>query len=467
MRNEKGTKCLRRSVWMRLLCLLMVLTLTGCDFFGGENKSYYKEYTPKPEESAEASEEPEVKISRAEAMELAGEYLKTMTPEEKIGQLFVVNLELLDTRKGGFYEFRKCTKKMKEALEKYHVGGVILFSRNIGKPNKTKKMIADLQEASEIPLFVTVDEEGGEVARIGSNKKMGTTSFPSAEEIGKEEDGNYVYEMGRTIGREIKSLGFNVDFAPVADVRTSDLNTEIGSRSFGDDPEKVADLVSAFVQGIQEKNVSATLKHFPGQGSSNGDTHVGSVNIDSSIARLRKVDFVPFQSGIEAGADFVMVSHISVSRVTETTVPASMSELVMQTILREELGFKGVVITDALDMSSITDYYTPAETAYNTFKAGADIILMPTDLDAAYQEIWNKVKDGTIEESRLNESVLRILTVKFQRGILKEMRPVLTPTPETVPTMTAAPAADSTKKKQKSGKTAKSERRGNKKTKEK
>lgn len=140
--------------------------------------------------------------------------------------------------------------------------------------------------------------------------------------------------MGKTIGSEIKELGFNVDFAPVADVKTSDLNEEIGDRSFGDDPDKVADYVSAFVQGLKKVNVASAVKHFPGQGSSSGDTHKGSVNIDSSISKLRKVDFVPFESGIEAGADFVMVSHISVSKVTETSVPASMSPLIMQTIFK-------------------------------------------------------------------------------------------------------------------------------------
>lgn len=444
----------RYHIVTKMLCLLLAIQLTGCGILG-EKKQDYKRYTPKPEESPVASELPLVNLTEEEAAEMARQYMESLTVEEKVGQLFVVNLEQLDLHKGSYYEFKKCTKRMKEALERYHVGGVILFSRNIAKPKQTVKLIADLQESSNIPLFVAVDEEGGDVARIASNKKMKTTAFPTAEEIGQTEDGEYVYEMGRTIAREIRSLGFNVDFAPVADVKTSELNTEIGNRSFGDDQDKVAELVSAFVQGCQERNVSATLKHFPGQGSSTGDTHQESVDIDSSISKLRKYDFVPFQAGIKAGADFVMVSHISVSRVTETTEPASMSELVMQTILREELDFRGIIITDALDMSSITDNYTPAEAAYSAFKSGADIILMPTDLEQAYQEVLARVQDGSVEASRLDESVLRILTVKFRRGVLREedLEKVTAVTSE--PKATGTPVATTVppkKKHKKSGK---------------
>ncbi len=356
--------------------------------------------------------------SMEDAMAAASEYMEGMDVEEKIGQLFVVNLEQLDLRKGTFFEWKKCTKRMIKSLDKYKVGGVILFSRNIANRKQTEKLISGLQNGSSIPLTVAVDEEGGDVARIAGNEKMGTTSFPSMQEVGLTRDVQYVKNMGETIGSEIKELGFNVDFAPVADVKTSELNLEIGSRSFGDDPDKVADFVVAFVEGMQSQNISATLKHFPGQGSSNGDTHVEGVNIDSSIMGLRKNDFVPFKAGIEAGADFVMVSHISVSKVTETQQPASMSELIMKTILRDELDFRGVIVTDAMDMASITNEYTPGEAAYAAVSAGADVVLMPADLGEAYEEILNKVNDGSISMERLDESVLRILTVKFYRGLM-------------------------------------------------
>lgn len=392
------------------LCIL----LTGCQD-GGTTADYTEKETPGTEDSSAPSEG----MEREKAIEAAVDYMKDMTVEEKVGQLFIVNLELLDTRKGNYYEWKKFTKNMKSSLGKYHVGGVILFSRNIAGRKQTKKLISRLQEHSSTPLFVTVDEEGGDVARIADNGRMGTTAFPTMEEIGNTKDESYVYDMGATIGSEIKELGFNVDFAPVADVKTSELNLEIGSRSFGGDPGKVAGMVGAFVKGIQGQDISATLKHFPGQGSSSGDTHIESVNIDSSITGLRKNDFVPFEAGIEAEADFVMVSHISVSKVTETSQPASMSGLIMDTILRGELGFTGIIITDAMDMASITGNYTSAEAAYGAINGGADIVLMPSDFEMAWNEILSKANDGTISAERLDASVLRILTTKFMRGIMQ------------------------------------------------
>ena len=397
------------------MSLILVISLTGCSISGNDKN---ESATSSP--TAQKKTDEKKGMDRKDAYVKASEYMKNMTLEEKVGQLFVVNLEQLDSSKGSYFEWKKCSKKMMESIKKYNVGGVILFSRNIGNRKQTKNLIKKLQMKSPIPLFVTVDEEGGDVARIAGNPDMKTTSFPTMEEVGNKEDTKYVNKMGQTIGNDIKQLGFNVDFAPVADVKTSNLNLEIGSRSFGSDPQKVASMVKAFVNGMQSTNVSATLKHFPGQGSSKGDTHIESVNIDSSIAALRKVDFVPFEEGIKVGADFVMVSHISVSRVTETAQPASMSELIMKTILREELGFDGVIITDAMDMASITDEYSSAEAALGAFEAGADIILMPTDFDEAYNAILNAAKSGDIDLEKIDESVQRILTVKFMRGIISD-----------------------------------------------
>lgn len=406
-----------RTGKMFALCMAFLLVFTGCTNPFTGNRPEIKTYDTSSEATSEQEEEIE-EISWEDALLIATDYMRDMTQEEKVGQLFIVNLEQLDNSKGDYYELQKCTKKMKAAISKYHIGGVILFSRNIAKRKQTKKLINKLQGASTLPLFVSVDEEGGRVARIGSNEKMGTTQFPSAEEIGETQDDTYVYEMGKTIGTEIGELGFNVDFAPVADVKTSELNEEIGDRSFGSDADKVADYVSAFVQGLNKVGIVSTLKHFPGQGSSDGDTHKDSVDIDSSIARLRNTDFIPFEAGIEAGADFVMVSHISVSKVTETSVPASMSELIMQTILRGELGFEKVIITDALDMSSITNSYTSAEAAVGAFKAGADIILMPQNFEEAYQGVFDAVEEDEALQQQLEDSVRRILAVKLQKGIL-------------------------------------------------
>lgn len=397
--------------------LLVSTILTGCELPGRPRQKDV--YEPPVSTTAASTEEPEqAGMSDEDATYASLEYLDLMTDEEKVGQLFTVNLEQLDATKGEYFEHKKITKTMKENLQKYPVGGVILFSRNIWNRKQTKKLIRKLQKNAALPMFISVDEEGGDVARIGNNPKMKTDTFPTMEEIGKTQDADYVYYMASTIARQIRELGFNVDFAPVADVKTSEMNSEIGNRSFGDDPKKVAEFVSAYVKGLESENICSTLKHFPGQGSSSGDTHQGSVDIDSSISKLRKIDFVPFVSGIEAGTDFVMVSHISVSRVTETSEPASVSKLIMTTILREELDYSGLIVTDAFDMACITDKYSSAEAAVKSFDAGADIILMPEDLPEAYDAILSKVKSGKITEKRLNDTVQRILKLKFQKGIM-------------------------------------------------
>ena len=409
----KKKKCSNLRFLRTIISLMLIISLVGCSF---QDKDKNNGVTNSP--AADEKKEEVTGMTKEEAYVKASEFVKNMTLEEKIGQLFVVNLEQLDNSKGSYFEWKKCSKEMIDCVKQYNVGGIILFSRNIGKRKQTKNLINKLQKQSPVPLFVSVDEEGGEVARIAGNPDMNTTKFPTMEEVGSKKDTEYVNKMGKTIGNEIKALGFNVDFAPVADVKTSDLNLEIGSRSFGSEPDKVASMVKAFVKGLQETNVSATLKHFPGQGSSKGDTHIENVNIDSSIAALRKIDFVPFEEGIKAGADFVMVSHISVSKVTETAQPASMSELIMKTILRDELGFKGIIITDAMDMASITDEYSSAEAALGSFEAGSDIILMPTDFKEAYEAVLSAAKSGEISMERVDESVQRILTVKFMRGVI-------------------------------------------------
>ena len=422
--HERKDTWLQRIKYGKKLCaagrsisLIVSTVLTGCELPGKSHRNNV--YVPPASTDAASTEEPDViGMSDEDATYASLEYLDLMTDEEKVGQLFTVNLEQMDDTKGEYYEHKKITKTMKENLQKYPVGGVILFSRNIWNRKQTKKLIRKLQKNAAMPMFISVDEEGGDVARIGNNKKMKTDTFPTMEEIGKTQDADYVYYMASTIGSQIGELGFNVDFAPVADVKTSEMNSEIGTRSFGDDPKKVAEFVSAYVKGLESQNICSTLKHFPGQGSSSGDTHQGSVDIDSSISKLRKIDFVPFVSGIEAGADFVMVSHISVSRVTETSEPASVSKLIMTTILREELDYSGLIVTDAFDMACITDKYSAAEAAVKSFNAGADIILMPQDLPEAYDAILSKVKSGKITEKRLNDTVQRILKLKFQKGIM-------------------------------------------------
>lgn len=391
-----------------LFCLLVLsLLLVACD--GSSEKS------TKTEQKEETKKEglDEVTIEG-----MAQDILDEMTLEEKIGQMFIVELDSLDPTDES--DERTLTDGMKKTIERYHVGGVILFARDIQTRKQTKKLTSDLQDASKIPMFISVDEEGGSVSRIASNKKMKTTSFPSMSEIGQTNDEKKAYEVGKTIGNDIQKLGFNLDFAPVADVLTNEKNVEIGDRSFGTDAELVAKMVAQEVKGLQEQNVSATLKHFPGHGDVISDTHKGYVASDTGIKTLRKREFVPFESGIEAGCDFVMVSHINLNKVTQDETPASLSKLVIEDILRGELGFEKIVVTDAMNMQAITKFYEDTEAAKMAVQAGNDMILMPNNLKKAFEGIEEAVEEGEIEEKDIDESVKRILSVKLERGIISE-----------------------------------------------
>lgn len=406
-----------------VICCLLVLLLTilsGCGRtpLGGDD----------PAESSTSIVEADPESLDDITMEgLVSEVLDQMTLEQKIGQLFIVSTDSLD-----FNAETKMTDQMKENIEKYQPGGVIFFSFNLtikhnvnNNRKKLKRFIRKMQKYSEVPMFISVDEEGGTVARIANSDAMGTTKFPAMSEIGATGDSRQAYNVGATIGREIAELGFNLDFAPVADISTNADNTEIGSRSFGGDADLVSDMVSQEVRGLQDNGVSATLKHFPGQGDSGDDTHKGFVNLDVTIDRLRDVEFGPFKAGIAAGTDMVMMSHVAVRNITQNEVPASLSSLMVTDILREELQFDNVIITDAMNMKIITKFYDAGEAAVMAIEAGNDMILMPDDFVSAYEAVYEAVQDGTLTERQINQAVSRILTVKIRRGILPLTSPLL------------------------------------------
>ena len=373
----------RYKVIVLLLCLtLFAGILAGCGSHKKKEKS--EESTSTSKDSGELDD------ITLEGM--VSDALSSMTLKEKIGQMFIVCTDSLD-----FDAETEVTKKMQQKLEEYKPGGVIFFSYNLKDREQVKSMIADIQKSNDIPLFISVDEEGGSVARIANSKNMQTTKFPAMSEIGKSGDSKKACEVGETIGKEIRELGFNLDFAPVADVNTNAENTEIGNRSFSSDAKTVAGMVSQEVKGLQSQGVSSTLKHFPGQG---------------------QCGFLPFESGIAAGADMVMMSHVAVSQVTGKETPASLTKLMVTDILREELQFNNVIITDAMNMKVITKFYDADQAAVMAVQAGNDMILMPDNFEQAFEGVLEAVKDGTISESKINEAVSRILSVKIRRGIL-------------------------------------------------
>lgn len=349
----------------------------------------------------------------------AKDVLGKMSLREKVGQLFIVRPEALAENSNA--ETAPATDRVDDAvisrLEEYPVGGVVLFSRNITGAEQLPEFISGLQKSSKYPLFIAVDEEGGRVARIANSDFFNVASYKSMEDIGKSGDASKAEEVGRQIGLYLKKLGFNLDFAPVADINTNPQNIVIGDRSYGSDPSLVAEMVSAQLDGMHDSGIMGTLKHFPGHGDTKDDTHSGYVSIEKTWDELKVCELIPFTASLSK-TDMVMVSHITAVNVTNDNLPSSMSEMMITEKLRNELGYDGVVITDAMAMGAVADNYTSAEAAVTAVKAGVDIVLMPQNLDEAFNGVMNAVTDGEISMARLDDSVLRILKMKAKYKLI-------------------------------------------------
>lgn len=345
--------------------------------------------------------------------------LGKMSLREKVGQLFIVRPEALAENSNA--ETAPATDRVDDAvisrIEEYPVGGIALFSRNITSAEQLPMFISDLQSSSKYPLFIAVDEEGGRVARIANSDFFNVASYKSMEDIGKSGDASKAEEVGRQIGSYLKELGFNLDFAPVADTNTNPQNIVIGDRSYGSDLALVARMVSAQLDGMHDSGIMGTLKHFPGHGDTKDDTHSGYVSIEKTWDELKECELVPFITALPK-ADMVMVSHITAVNVTSDKLPTSMSETMITGKLRNELGYDGVIITDAMAMGAVADNYTSAEAAVTAVKAGVDIVLMPQNLNEAFNGVMNAVTDGEISMERLDESVLRILKMKAKYKLI-------------------------------------------------
>lgn len=342
--------------------------------------------------------------------------VNNMTLEEKVGQIFMVAPEAVDKDGGSTTVF---TENIEKEIEKYNLGGYILFASNIENPTQTQELINGLKKSSKIQPFVGVDEEGGRVARIGKNSAMGVEKIEPMAQVGKSQNYERANEIGTTIGKYIKNLGFNLDFAPDTDVLTDSNNTEIGDRSFGNDPEVVGKMATEVVKGLQSENISTVLKHFLGHGGSIGNSHQGFSLSNRTEEELKKCEIVPFKTAIENGADCVMVAHMSLPNVTGDNIPATLSKKVVTDMLKTELNFKGVVFSDSMSMGAITENYGTGDACVKAVEAGIDMVLMPENLDEAYNAVLEAVKNGKISQERLDDAVSRIIKAKIQRGIIK------------------------------------------------
>lgn len=346
--------------------------------------------------------------------------LQAMTLEEKIGQLFIIRPEHLysvlsaDAIHNAFTSGdTELNDVMRETLKNYPVGGFALFRRNIKSPEQLKKFTTDLNAACDIMPLMAIDEEGGRVSRIGNHSSFDVSKPDAAQSIGETGDKYNAYYAGFTIGSYIKEYGFNVDFAPVADVNTNPDNIVIGDRAFGSDPALVSEMVSAFLEGLHANEIFGTIKHFPGHGDTSSDTHSDYVSVYKTWDELLQAELIPFIENLE-NTDLVMTAHITMKNVTSDDLPATLSYKLLTGKLRNELGYDGVLITDGMEMGAINNSYPSGEAAVMAIEAGNDIILLPYDYRESFNAVLNAVNSGRISEQRINESVLRILNLKFK-----------------------------------------------------
>ena len=333
--------------------------------------------------------------------------LSTMRLHDKVCQMFIVRPENL----AGDTEMKAATLATETALKQNPVGGFIYFTRNLESADQVKSMISTTKQyaanAGKVPLFYGVDEEGGAVSRCA--EALGTVAFEPMYNY-KSKGPFGAYGNARKLAYDISQFGFNLDFAPVADTWSNHENTVIGTRAYSDDFEETAMLVGAAVRGFDEGGVYCTLKHFPGHGNTAEDSHDGSAISNRTAEELQANEYIAFQRGIDAGADMVMVGHITVPSID--TMPASLSKKIVEGQLRGVLGYDGVVVTDALGMGAVANAYSSAESAALAVDAGCDMLLDPKNLNEAIEGIENAVRVGTISEERIDQSVKRILMLK-------------------------------------------------------
>ncbi len=336
------------------------------------------------------------------------ELLSKLSLEQKVGQLMFPAFRT-DTQGEPLTVLNDATK---EILQKWQPGGVILFSQNIQTVRQCRTLVAELQKTARLPLFIGTDEEGGIVSRLAAAKQLGAVSMPQAGDIGKTGNTDLARQAAVATGKQLQQLGINLNFAPDADVNTNPQNPVIGNRAYGTKPEETAAMVAAALQGYTETHIIPVVKHFPGHGDTTTDSHDGLAVVPHNMNRLKSVELVPFEKAIAAGVPIIMTAHVHTPGISKLDVPATLNPDVLTGLLRNTLGFQGIIITDAMEMGAITESFGEAEAVMQAILAGADILLVPANLETACLAILQAVKDGLISEERLDASVYRILSLK-------------------------------------------------------
>ena len=380
--------------------LLLLVLLTGCTTQPADTVST-TESTPPTTQDTTPTQPQDPILQQIEGLSLW----------EKVGQLFVIQPESF----GITTDQAAITEAL---LEQYPVGGFLLTGDNISGDAQIRQFTAALRQSSKIPPLIATDEEGGTVARFANKKFLNLPKYKNAATVAAGGNPAAVLEMGQTIGSYLADFGVNMDLAPVADVNTNPKNPIIGKRAFSGDPEVVRTMAAAMAEGLRKKNIIPTYKHFPGHGDTAQDSHTQLAVSYKTLEQLRSCEWLPYTN--LSPEICVMVAHVALPNVTGNTTPATLSPEIVQGYLRQELGFSGVVITDSMEMRAITKHYTDGEAAVLAILAGCDIILQPKDFQAAYEGVLTAVEDGRIPESRIDESLYRILQLKEAYGLLSQ-----------------------------------------------
>ncbi|RTQ94620.1 beta-N-acetylhexosaminidase [Lysinibacillus telephonicus] len=328
--------------------------------------------------------------------------ISKMTLEEKIGQMIFTGIS-----------GKTLNENDLSLINEYKVGGIIFFKGNLVSTNQTLNLLNEIKsvnEKNDFPLFLGIDEEGGRISRLPKE----LIGIPSSKKISESNDVFFAHDIGKILGKELSAFGFNLNFAPVLDVNSNPKNPVIGDRSFGDNPDIVSSFGIEVMKGLQSQNIISVVKHFPGHGDTAVDSHLDLPVVNKSLDQLKKLELIPFKKAFAEGTDVVMVAHILLPKI-DSTFPSSMSKEIITGILREQLNFDGVVITDDLTMKAITNNYDITAAAVNSVKAGSDIILIAHDYHnviSSFQALKKAVESGEISEERIDESVTRILQLK-------------------------------------------------------
>jgi beta-N-acetylhexosaminidase len=364
--------------------------------------------TASPTQTPSLSPSPTPSPSPTAAPDPIQEQIKQMTLDEKIGQMVIIGVN-----------GTAVSEQTRDLIEHYHVGGIILYKNNIIDKAQTTDFLNELKQVNtkqnKLPLWLSVDQEGGRVSRMPDEY----TKLPTNRAIGKINKAEFSYKLGKILGKELHSVGFNMDFAPVLDINSNPNNPVIGDRSFGADAKLVSRLGVQTMLGIQAQKVAAVVKHFPGHGDTSVDSHLDLPIVQTDLKRLRTFEWLPFQAAIEHNVDAVMVAHILLPKI-DPDHPASFSKIIITNYLRNELKYNGVVMTDDMTMGGIVNHYELKDAAVQSIIAGSDVIMVAHEYSKAKEVLTNlksKVETGALSKQRIDQSVYRILQLKMKYAI--------------------------------------------------